>query len=145
MIQLIRRVALFFLLVITGLFVLASVAGAQVISPPASSSFFNHVVDLSLVTAVIAILTPILNAFLTHISASNGFKSGVTIVLVALGTITTWATSIVGTVTIKQLAIEAAIALAAAGGILASTYKGTKTLDKVQSVGLSLGAPRAAA
>ena len=85
-----------------------------------SSPFVSKTIDVALVAAVVGAVIPFVNALITHINASAWVKSGVAVVLSALATVATWATSVIGPVTVKQLIVVALGALAAAGGSLRS-------------------------
>lgn len=101
-------------------------------------------VDITLVTAAIGILIPLLNALVTHIKASGAMKSAVAVVLATLGSIATWATGITGNVSVKQLVFVAIGALAVAGGARVSFLSGVEGLV-ASTVPGGLGNPAAPA
>jgi hypothetical protein len=76
----------------------------------------GKVIDLTLVAAVIGAVIPFLNALISHVQAPPWVRSAVAVVLATFGAIGTWASSVVGPVTVKQLIVVALGALIAAGG-----------------------------
>lgn len=72
--------------------------------------------DVTLIASVVGVLIPLVVAASTKLHASGTLKTGLAVLLAALSAVATWATSITGKVSVKELITEALVALAVAGG-----------------------------
>jgi len=100
-------------------------------------------VNVLLVTSAVGVLIPLLNALVTHVDASPALKAGVAVLLAALGSVATWATSVTGNVSIKDLVVVALGGLVVAGGARNAVLKGVIEKVVTDTVPGGIGKPAA--